>query len=172
MRTSSIPGIDLREAVDGLRDAFEARFTDRSRTPAHRDIRSAILVELSAQPMHGYQLIQAIETRSGGSWKPTPGAVYPTLQLLADEGLVTGELVGERTVYTITEAGRAAIVVDVHDSSEQSRRPSTVTLTKSSVKLAQALTQFPNVATAEQSERAAAIIDDARRKLYAILAED
>lgn len=49
--------------------------------------------------MHGYQIIQAIEARTNGAWKPSPGSIYPTLQLLADEGLVTAEQVGERKVY-------------------------------------------------------------------------
>ena len=52
------------------------------------DVRSAVLRLLNESPMHGYQIIHEIESRSGGAWKPSPGSVYPTLQLLVDEGLL------------------------------------------------------------------------------------
>jgi hypothetical protein len=61
---------------------------------------------LAEQPMHGYQIIQQIEERSAG-WKPSPGSVYPTLQLLTDEGVVDVEEEGGRKTYSLTEAGRA-----------------------------------------------------------------
>ncbi len=67
-----------------------------------------MLIALAEEPAHGYGAIQAIERRSEGAGKRTPGAVYPTLQLLADEGPVTAEQVGERKAYSLTEAGRAA----------------------------------------------------------------
>lgn len=173
MRTSSSTGFDLREAFDGLRDEFDSRFGGRApfEREKHRDIRSAILTELSTEPMHGYQLIQAIASHSAGTWTPTAGTVYPTLQLLADEELVTAAQVGERKVYSLTDAGRVAATEATSPTEPRTSRPSG-TLTKSSVKLAQAVAQFPTGATAEQSERAAAILDDARRKLYAILAEN
>ena len=53
------------------------------------DVRAAILAVLAEQPMNGYQIIQEIAERSGGAWKPSPGSIYPTLQQLEDEGLVT-----------------------------------------------------------------------------------
>ncbi len=53
------------------------------------DVRAAILALLGETPMHGYQIIQELETRSNGLWRPSPGSVYPTLQLFVDEGLVT-----------------------------------------------------------------------------------
>jgi DNA-binding PadR family transcriptional regulator len=179
MYPSSIPGVDLREAFDGLREAIDSRLNGftRSENELHRDIRSAVLIELSVEPMHGYQIIRAIEARSGGTWTPTAGAVYPTLQLLADEGLVVSVQTGERKIYSLTEAGKAAaagIADDDHPRTSPRGRATqgTVNLTKSGVKLAQALSQVAQNGTAEQSERASAIIDEARRKLYAILAED
>ncbi|MFZ8278296.1 PadR family transcriptional regulator, partial [Staphylococcus aureus] len=69
---------------------------------------SAVLSLLLEEPMHGYQIIREIEERSGGSWKPSPGSVYPTLQLLTDEGLVRAEESGGRKTYSLTEEGRAA----------------------------------------------------------------
>ncbi len=173
MRTSSHAGFDLRDAAEGLRDAFASRLTDK---PEHRDIRAAILVELTAEPMHGYQLIRAIGARTGGSWTPGPGAVYPTLQLLADEGLVTAAQEGERTVYTLTETGRATAAEHATASeSAGSRRwdpERALALPKAGAKLAQAMAQFGHGATPGQTERAVAIVDEARRRLYAILAED
>ncbi|MFY0022555.1 PadR family transcriptional regulator, partial [Acinetobacter baumannii] len=70
------------------------------------DVRSAVLSLLLEEPMHGYQIIREIEERSGGSWKPSPGSVYPTLQLLTDEGLVRAEESGGRKTYSLTEEGR------------------------------------------------------------------
>src|SRR5689334_14343021 len=52
------------------------------------DVRAALIVLLAEEPLNGYQLMQAIEERSGGAWRPSPGSVYPTLQQLEDEGLV------------------------------------------------------------------------------------
>jgi DNA-binding PadR family transcriptional regulator len=70
------------------------------------DVRSAVLALLGEQPMHGYQIIQEIEKRSGGAWKPSPGSVYPTLQQLEDEGLVRAQEQEGRRVYRLTEQGR------------------------------------------------------------------
>lgn len=175
MRTSSPAGFDLWEAVDGLRDAFTPRPGGRM---GRGDIRTAILVALAEEPMHGYQIIQSIEARSGGSWKPSPGSIYPTLQLLADEGLVTAEQVGERKVYSLTKTGRTAAEESANGPLPWQPRPSrehverSIELPKAGVKLAQAAAQVAHSATPEQTERAVAIIDDARRKLYALLAEE
>ena len=73
------------------------------------DIRAAVLRLLSEQPMHGYQMIQELSARSGGAWSPSAGSVYPTLQLLADEGLVTAEETAGKKVFSLTEAGIAAV---------------------------------------------------------------
>src|SRR4029079_16731955 len=53
------------------------------------DVRTAVLVLLAEQARHGYDLMRAIEERSGGIWSPSPGSIYPTLQALEDEGLIT-----------------------------------------------------------------------------------
>ena len=73
------------------------------------DVRAAVLRLLSEQPMHGYQIIQELSARSGGAWSPSAGSVYPTLQLLADEGLVTAEETAGKKVFSLTEAGIAAV---------------------------------------------------------------
>ena len=71
------------------------------------DVRAAILVLLTEGPMHGYQVIQELTDRSGGMWRPSPGSVYPTLQLLEDEGLVRSEEVEGKRVFHLTESGTA-----------------------------------------------------------------
>ncbi|UYP19260.1 PadR family transcriptional regulator [Rhodococcus sp. Z13] len=71
------------------------------------DVRAAVLRLLATEPMHGYQLMEAVAERTGGAWRPSPGAIYPTLSQLEDEGLVTVEKEGGRKLASLTEAGRA-----------------------------------------------------------------
>src|SRR4051812_14258198 len=73
------------------------------------DVRTALLTLLAEEPRNGYQLMQEIEQRSEGAWRPSPGSVYPALQQLEDEGLiVTAERDGGR-VYELTDTGRAHV---------------------------------------------------------------
>ncbi len=69
------------------------------------DVRAAILLVLAEEPMHGYQIMQRLEETSGGAWRPSPGSVYPTLQLLEDQGIIKGEEADGRRVFSLTEAG-------------------------------------------------------------------
>lgn len=165
-----LPGLDLRGAVDGLREAFAPR------GERERDVRAAILRELTTGPMHGYQLIEAIAVRSGGSWRPAAGAVYPQLQLLADEGLATAAPEGERTVWSLTEAGRAAAAATPSETGTADSRhvdlERALALPKAGARLAQAMSGFGPGTSPKQIDRAVAVVDEARRKLYAILAED
>ena len=72
-------------------------------------MRAAILKLLVERPMHGYEMIQEIAERSQDLWKPSPGSVYPTLQLLVDEDLIVGtESDGSKKLFELTDAGRAA----------------------------------------------------------------
>lgn len=184
MSSSSSPGFDLRGAVDGLRQAFGSPSATVGSPEAADggDIRAAILLELSDEPMHGYQIIRAVEARSDGAWKPTPGAVYPALQVLVDEGLISAAQVGERKIYALTDAGRRAAAESVASArSEPTSEPQqpagqglhgALALTKSGARLAQVMTQVAQTGDPGQSERAIAVVDEARRKLYAILAEE
>ena len=73
------------------------------------DVRAAILKLLAERPMHGYEMIQEIAERSQNLWRPSPGSVYPTLQLLVDEGLlVARESEGSKKLFELTDEGRAA----------------------------------------------------------------
>ena len=71
------------------------------------DMKYVILKLLRDKPMHGYEVMKALEEETHGCYKPSPGTVYPTLQWLEDEGLVKAELVDGKKVYAITDAGRA-----------------------------------------------------------------
>ncbi|MEV7972781.1 PadR family transcriptional regulator [Cellulomonas sp. NPDC089187] len=167
-------GAGLREMAEGARELFEQRPSPQRRPRG--DVRAAILALLAEEPMHGYQLISEIEKRSGGTWRPSPGSVYPTLQLLADEGLVRVEAVGEKKTYALTEAGvQAAEAVEglpwESASSAAAGDPRVTALPKAGMKLAQALAQFGHDATPEQIDQAVQVVNDARRKIYTILAE-
>lgn len=175
----------LGQIKDGLEQSFGdtfSQFGQKVGTRAPRgDVRAAILSLLIEQPMHGYQLIQQIEERSGGAWKPSPGSVYPTLQMLTDEGLIDVEESGGRKTYSLTAAGRTeADSADrswaTSDASSSTGGPRThrsgAPLTKSGAHLAQAAMQVGRTGTPEQIAEAVAVLDDARRKLYAILAQD
>ena len=199
--SSSSNGFDLREAVENLRDAFTPRSGSRGAT-THGDLRTAILVALQQEAKNGHQIMQAISAASGGSWMPAASEVYPMLQQLTDEGLVATQHDGERTVYALTDAGReaAAAAAEAHtheptgdDSrdgwpmrdwsmSDWSERMSgrwndhwserTSAVPRAGAKLAQAAAQVTQSGTREQQERAAALLDQTRKALYAILAED
>ncbi len=73
------------------------------------DVKFALLNLLQERPMHGYEMIKALEDRSGGFYAPSAGSVYPTLQLLEDRGFVTVAETEGKKVYSITDAGRAAL---------------------------------------------------------------
>ena len=163
------------EAMEHLRSQFERK------APGARmgrgDVRQSVLALLREQPMHGYQLITEIEQRSGGAWRPSPGSVYPTLQLLADEGLIVAEEAGGRKTYALTAEGRAvadaaADQATPFTASEEREGPGISALPKAGFELAQAAAQVGRTGSAEQVQEAVAILDDARRRLYSILARD
>jgi len=177
MGTSRTPGsftVDLDgmwHAMDQLRSTFDRR--DGSRAP-RGEIRTAILALLAERPMHGYQVIHEIDERSGGDWKPSAGSVYPTLQLLADEGLIEAEETEGRKVYSLTDAGRAAAGIDSADPWAPSRSTGDrrTALPKAGIDLARATAQVGRTGTSAQVDEAVAVLDDARRRIYSILARD
>jgi len=161
------------QAVEELRSRFEKRTGTRA---GRGELRSAVLALLAEQPMHGYQIIREIEERSGGNWKPSAGSVYPTLQLLADEGLISAEENNGRKIYSLTEAGRAeSSAADASapwDSVGPTPGPGFAALPKAGVELAQAAAQVGRTGTKEQVQEAVKVLDEARRRLYSILAQD
>jgi DNA-binding PadR family transcriptional regulator len=82
---------------------------------AHGSLRLYLLSLLAEQPRHGYELIQALSDRFGGTYSPSAGTIYPRLAKLEEEGLVTKSTDGRKTVYEITEAGRAELLARAGD---------------------------------------------------------
>ncbi|MDM7854839.1 PadR family transcriptional regulator [Cellulomonas alba] len=140
------------------------------------DVRAAVLLLLAEQPRHGYQLIQEIAARSGGRWQPSPGAVYPALNLLEDEGLVTTATESGRRLATLTDAGRAYVQEHAEELGtpwdDAATRPADPirTLRDSVGMLVSVVHQVGRTGTDEQVARAVALLDRARRDLYLVLA--
>jgi len=142
-------------------------------------VRAAVLALLAEQPMHGYQVIQELESRTGGMWRVSPGSVYPTLQMLEDEGMVAGQEVEGRRVYSLTEAGRARVEAQRQEGQAapweevagEGDQPF-VSLRGAAMQLGAAAMQVAHAGSKDQVERTVAILNEARRGIYAILAED
>jgi DNA-binding PadR family transcriptional regulator len=166
---------NLSEAFEQLRSTFEQK-VGSSRAP-RGDVRAAVLALLLEKPMHGYQIIAEIGERSGGSWKPSPGSVYPTLQMLLDEGLLVAEESSGRKTYALTDEGRFVAEADAGkpapwENSGTRENARGGALPKAGLELAQAAAQVGRTGTPEQVAQAVDVLDDARRKLYSILAQD
>jgi DNA-binding PadR family transcriptional regulator len=142
------------------------------------DVRAAILAVLAEQPMNGYQIIQEIAERSGGVWKPSPGSIYPTLQQLEDEGLVTADAAVGRRTFTLTDEGRAYVAEHADEVSapwEAMTAPGEDDengLKPLLGQVATAMWQILATGTPEQQARAKDAVAELRRKLYGILADD
>jgi DNA-binding PadR family transcriptional regulator len=172
---SQWPFANINEAMEQLRSLFDQK-VGSTRAP-RGDVRAAVLALLLEKPMHGYQIIAEISERSGGSWKPSPGSVYPTLQMLTDEGLLKAEESGGRKTYSLTDEGRFVAEAEGDkpapwESSGARDGGRTSALPKAGIELAQAAAQVGRTGDAQQVQEAVAVLDEARRKLYAILAKD
>ncbi|NEM06997.1 PadR family transcriptional regulator [Geodermatophilus normandii] len=172
------PGWRGREGGPGFGPGFDptAGMRRRGRGRAPRgDVRAAVLLLLAEQPMHGYQLMQAIADRSGGRWTPSPGAIYPTLSQLEDEGLVTVTADAGRKLATLTDTGRSA--------AEQLRGTGNDPFAGAAdgapaadlrgllEQLHGAVRQVARTGTEAQFTAAVGILAEARRSLYLLLAE-
>jgi DNA-binding PadR family transcriptional regulator len=139
------------------------------------DVRAAALALLSERPMHGYEMIQELEERTDGVWRPSPGAVYPALQLLEDQGLVTADAEAGKRLYSLTDAGReeAAKLGDRKPWDEVTAGidPTQFRLRDALGPIAVAARQVALDGTPAQQAAAADILLETRRKLYALLAE-
>jgi DNA-binding PadR family transcriptional regulator len=139
------------------------------------NVRPALLALLLERPMHGYEMIQELESRTGGIWRPSPGSVYPTLQLLEDEGLIEAEATGGRKRYTLTDTGRAEAETAAQNPPWAQFTDDTMNQVQdfrdAAVGIMSALKQVGFNGTPEQRARALEILNETRRKLYAILAD-
>lgn len=138
------------------------------------DVRTAVLLLLEEQPMHGYQLMQGIAERTGGAWTPSPGAVYPTINQLEDEGLVTVTAEAGRKLVTLTDAGREHLA-EHRDSwgdpfAGYAGSAPGLDLRLLVHELHEATRVLARTGSDEQRAAAAKILTDARRSLYLLLA--
>ncbi|MFF2166224.1 PadR family transcriptional regulator [Streptomyces sp. NPDC058175] len=140
------------------------------------DVRASILALLKDRPMHGYEMIQEIAERSGGAWKPSPGSVYPTLQLLEDEGLIASESEGGKKLFALTDSGRSAADEGPDAPWEEAGRgvdwDTLNEIRQAGFGLMEAFGQVWKTGSKEQREKALTVINDARKKLYLILADE
>jgi DNA-binding PadR family transcriptional regulator len=139
------------------------------------DVRAAMLLLLNEQPQNGYQLIQEIERRTEGVWKPSPGSVYPALQQLEDEGLVQAAESEGKRAYDLTPEGREYVA----NNGEELGNPfeaATGGMDEGVFDLRGLMFQVGaaamQVAAAGHTDEARKILADTRRALYKILAED
>lgn len=139
------------------------------------DVRTALLLLLAEQPMHGYQLMQAITERTSGAWQPSPGAIYPTLSQLEDEGLINTLAEGGRKLATLTDAGQAYL--RTHGETLPDPFAEFTARCAGNNELRDALEQLRDPVRqlargdAQQVQAAQRVLTEARRSLYLILAE-
>lgn len=154
-----------------------------SRGGRHRARRGAIvtatLLLLEERPMHGYEIITELESRSDGRWRPSPGTMYPALHRMEGRGLVeAGEIDGKKR-FNLTDAGRERVAEYRSSTSDDDPAPWDDTghggrgdLRGSVAELVGQARQIGRFGTAEQIEQAKEVFADATRKLYAILATE
>jgi len=150
----------------------------RGRMARRGDVRAAILALLAEKPMHGYQVITELDTRTGGRWRPSAGSIYPTLQLLEDEGLVRSHEVDGRRVFSLTDTGTAE-TARRGDAAGAPWGPDPAADTDPAFELrgltfavGTAAMQVAEVGSARSLDQAREILTDARRRLYRLLADD
>jgi DNA-binding PadR family transcriptional regulator len=167
----------VKETLEDLRNQFKRNVDMRMK---RGDVRAAVLRLLLEAPMHGYQIIHEIETRSGGVWKPSAGSVYPALQLLADEGLIEAKESKGRRTYSLTVSGRevaeaeSATTAPWETGSDREGGFGAVngprgSLAMAGIKLARAAAEVARLSSAEQITEATKVIDDATAELLAML---
>lgn len=151
----------------------------RGRGPGGRarrgDVRASLLALLKERPMHGYEMIREIAERSGGSWRPSPGSVYPTLQMLDEEGLISSEESGGKKLFSLTEAGRAEAEQGPEAPWEEAGQGEHWEVVREFGRaggaVKDALRQVVMTGTPEQRAKALAVLADTRKRLYLILAD-
>ena len=143
------------------------------------DVRLALLMLLAEEPRNGYQLMQTIEERSGGRWRPSPGSVYPTLAQLEDEGLIRAIEREGTKLFELTEAGRERLAQSRTDpapwAEETKDDPATHSLSEIAslvIQIGKAAWQVAQEGDERQTEKACQTLAETRRALYRILAQD
>ncbi|RNL87472.1 PadR family transcriptional regulator [Halostreptopolyspora alba] len=142
------------------------------------DVRASILALLAEEPRNGYQIIQEIEERSGGVWRPSAGSVYPALQQLEDEGLVLSVQDGTRRLYQLTDEGRTHADTTASEQGApwealaEGVDEGATEIHELAKEVAMAAVQVARAGSASQLNEARRVLKDTRRSLYRVLAED
>jgi DNA-binding PadR family transcriptional regulator len=142
------------------------------------DIKYLLLELIAEQPRHGYDLIKALEQRHAGFYRPSPGSVYPTLQLLEDGGYVWGEQVEGKKIYSITSSGEELLAERRADIDSRPRGPRAAereqlgSLRQSATALFDSVRQVARHGSPEQVAAVQQIIAQARREVYRTLAQE
>jgi DNA-binding PadR family transcriptional regulator len=145
---------------------------------ARGDVRAAILALLKEGPRNGYQIMSDIEERSGGAWRPSPGAVYPALQQLADEGLIEAPESAGRRTYSLTDAGRRHVEENpgkaraAWESMANGETGEMHGLFVQAARLGGTIVQMAHAGTPAQIRAAEEVLEQTRRQIYQILASD
>ncbi len=160
----------------GFGPGFGGAMFGRGPRAGRGDVRAAILALLSEEPMHGYQIITELTERSGGVWRPSPGSVYPTLQALEDQGLVTADKSEGRRVFNLTDDGRAEADAagdgpPPWEEAARSADRSLVDLKGLMGETAAAVWQVARAGNDDQVKAVGEILADTRRRIYLILAD-
>jgi DNA-binding PadR family transcriptional regulator len=143
------------------------------------DIKFLLLGLLSERAQHGYELMNELEARRGGFRRPSPGSVYPTLQMLAEGGYLTSEEVEGKRVYTITEMGRQLLrdrkqqfpVEDAEEGSAQNQPTELIELRRTLTELNDAVIQVARSGHLEQANQVRDLLVQVKREVYKLLAE-
>ena len=151
----------------------------RGRKARRGDIRTAALLLLAEEPRNGYQIMQEVQERSEGAWRPSPGSVYPALQQLEDEGLIRSSESGGGTgkVFELTDAGKAHVQErDAEAPAPWEQMSGNVSdqatdLARTMREVASAFTQVIRTGSDAQIGEARKVLSTARRDLYRILAD-
>jgi len=141
------------------------------------DVRAAVLALLAERPMHGYEMIKEIEERTQAAWTPSAGSIYPMLQLLEEEGLIRGEESDGKRRFTPTETGAAEQTAKAGeeapwDAVRAGAAPEAIHLRDSVGKLHHSIGQVFHAADEGQQKRVRELLDETRRRIYSILAEE
>jgi DNA-binding PadR family transcriptional regulator len=139
-------------------------------------VRAAVLALLAERPMHGYEMLQELARRTDDLWRPSPGSLYPALQLLEDQGLVRSVSADGRRRFELTDDGRAELAgrpagPPPWETMVHAADPGAMALHGALRGVQMAVTQVAEVGTAEQKAEVERLLSDLRRQVYLLLAE-
>ena len=167
-----------RGGFDGRRGSSGGRGRRGGGRARRGDVLAALLALLAERPMHGYEIMRELAERTNGAWQPSPGSVYPALSRLREEGLISGEGRGEKQAFTLTDDGTSEAQAQAAEGGPPWARfaedddSEAAQLRESHDQLGEAVRQVARVGNADQQRRTVEAMDELRRRVYLILAEE